>query len=177
MLEIVFGLVMMQATLSLQVSSDPALKQELFDEGARRMAAGARSAWISKNAEPLISEGSTDDPQAYPWRLTTDADMRARTSYWSPEGYKFNRSTQADLDRDGLPDTVELVENGHHRGLRITYGLSGKPIKIILRDEGGWSDQGVFAAGPNSVMVNFPESNSVFIFEKRGKLMAIYTSD
>lgn len=171
------ALMVLHAAMAMTVQQDAGLKQEMFDQGARETAARATPASIAEGAEPLMSHGEALDPAAHPWRPTSDDDMRGRSSYWSPQGYRFHRSARADLDRDGRSDLVEFVENGQQRGLRIIYGLEGKPSRVIAQDDGGWSDQGVFPAGPNAVMINYPESTAFFLFERRGKMMARYLGD
>lgn len=155
----------------------PGAMQEHFDRDAEKMAAQIGDAYEAGRSEPLLSGVPALDERRHQWRVVTDAELRARSGYWTPGGYRFHRSATADLDRDGRPDRVDMVENDRQKALRITYAAAGKAPHIVARAEGRWSDQGLFPAGDHGVMVNYPESRVYFLFEQAGRVRAVFMGD
>lgn len=81
------------------------------------------------------------------------------------------------MDGDGRPDLVEMVEWKGRRALKLSYGVPGKRPRLIAPALGTWSGEGVFQAGPNAVMVNYPESRILFLFEVNGRTRARFVGD
>lgn len=157
--------------------AEPGGKQALYDNEAAAMAAGIHGDFSKEPGEALRARGKTLDARRFPWRTVTDQDMRNRSGYWAPVGYRFHRAARADLDRDGKLDTVEMIENSRQQALRITYGGSKKPQRIVAQAEGRWSDQGIFTAGRNAVMINYPESRVYFLFQRGAEVRAKFIGD
>jgi len=156
-------------------ASDP--HQATFDADAARMSRGIRGDVSSERGEPLVSRVPLLDPMTHPWRLVTDDEMRGRSGYWAPSGYAFHRSARADMDHDGKPDRVDFVTNGEQGGLRVTYAAKGKPARIVLRTSSMWGDEAIFPAGPNGVLINQPESNVFFVYQRGDKVRAKFFGD
>lgn len=150
--------------------------QAYHDEAAAHRAQTACGVAARVPGEPLPSSVRNIAPPARRWQVVTDADLRARSGYWAPPGYRYHRSVRIDLDLDGRSDVVEMVEHDRQMALRISYG--GRPVsRIVARHEGYWTDQGLFAAGRDAVMVNFPESRVYFIFQRGGDIRAEFIGD
>lgn len=150
--------------------------QSMFDHDAARMAARAT---IGRGRSPGEVIGSTElaTGESDAWRPVSDASMRARSGYACGPTYRFARSAAADLDGDGRADLVQLVERGRERALKVTYARRGKRPRLVSPGEGGWSSEGLFAAGPRAVMLNYPESRVFFLFEREGRLRARFVGD
>jgi hypothetical protein len=153
-------------------------QQPVIDAEARITAAraGARD-WRTVRGEPLRDRDARRAGPRARWVAVSDALILANSAYHAPKGYRFAKSAQADLDRDGRLDTVELVENGRGGALRITYGDRKKPFRIVGRGEGRWSGEGLYPAGRHAVMINYPESRLFFLFERGGTVFAEFVGD
>ncbi len=151
--------------------------QATFDADAARASRKIRGNVSKDKGEPLKSEVPILDPIEHPWRSTTDAEMRARSSYWAPVGYRYHRSARADLDHDGKPDLVEFVTNGVQSGLRITYAATRKPPRIVARTKDNWTDEAIYPAGPNGVLINQPETNVYYVYQRGNEMRAKFFGD
>jgi hypothetical protein len=156
-------------------ASDP--HQAAFDDDAARMSRGVRGDVSKDLGEPLAPHVPQLDPTTHPWRSVTDGEMRARSGYWVLSDYKFHRSVWADMDHDGKPDLVEFVTNGEQGGLHVTYAAEGKPVRIVLRTATMWGDEAIFPAGPNGVLINQPESNAYFVYQRGEDVRAKFFGD
>ncbi len=168
------------ATVQATVSPRPASQtldhgQAHYDESAARLAAGMRGKFRERQGGPLPSRRFDSDRDRRSWREVTDADLRERSSYPAPLDYRHHRSVRVDLDHDGRPDVVEMVERARQFALRISYG-DGRS-RLTARHDGRWTDQGLFAAGLDAVLVNFPESAAYFLFQREGALRVEYLGD
>lgn len=152
-------------------------KQALYDNEAAAVAAGIDGNFADEPGEALRSSVKALDVRRFPWRRVTDQDMQQRSSYWAPVGYRYHRSARVDLNRDGKLDTIEMVENGRHQALRITYGGSKNRQRIVAQAKGKWTDQSIYAAGPNAVMINYPESRFYFLFQRGDAIRAKFIAD
>ena len=171
---------LLAATMPQTASARPdeaELRQPDIDARAQKYAATTTERFLQGRWEPLTSTQKPMDPRRHPWRPLTDAYIRATQGYWAPEGYVYRKSAQADLDRDGRSDTVELVENGKQGAIRIRYGAPGKAARIVSCGDQQWSGEALFPAGRHAVMVNYPESRVYFLFQKNDAVRAIFVGD
>lgn len=165
------------ALIVAQIASDapepaePLAKQSTYDADATKMASGMTGSFRSEKGEPLFSRAPVLDERRHPWHPVTDAEMRSATGYWAPVGYRFHREIRVDLDRDGVADTVQMVQNDRQRALMVVYGDKTKAARVFFRSRGAWSDQALMAAGKDGLMVNFPETSVVFIFQRKDAFM------
>lgn len=164
--------VLLQATGVLGVGS-----QAFHDEAAARIASSMHGRLRAERSE-VVESHSPAKPGARPpgWRTPTDEQLRRRSGYPTPRGYRFHRSVRVDLDHDGRTDIVEMVERPGSTALRVSYGGGGPTLVANVR-VGRWTDQGLFAAGADAVMVNFPESSPYFMYQQRGQLRISYAGD
>ncbi len=150
------------------------ISQARFDADAIR---------IATRYTPPASKGEVlrDEPAAaskrQAWIETPAAAIAEVHAYPAPKGYRYHTSARADLDRDGRPDLVQLVDNGREGAIRITYGDPRKAARLVQRGGRYLSGQGIYAAGRNAVLVQFPESSMVFVFERGGRVFGDFGGD
>lgn len=150
--------------------------QSTFDADALRMAKTVKGDFSREHGEPLRSSIPNNGAKEVVWHRVTDAGMRSRSGYWAPVGYQYHRAARADLDRDGKIDLVEMVESSDSRALKITYG-GKRPTRFVGRHKGKWVDQALVAAGPNAVLINNPESNLYFVYQRGSEMRAKFIGD
>ncbi|GEM72668.1 hypothetical protein SAQ01S_24340 [Sphingomonas aquatilis NBRC 16722] len=168
---------MIVSALAMQVVVAAAVDQAVHDDAAARVAASMRGFFRARRGEAVESRAAhRSDPLSQGWRTIGDEELRRRSSYSAPTGYRFHRRASVDLDHDGRADVVEMVERSGQMALRITYGRGGRVV-VANAHRGRWTDQGLFAAGADAVMVNFPESGAYFLFQREGKLRIEYAGD
>jgi hypothetical protein len=165
------------SALAMQVAVAAAVDQSIHDDAAARVAASMRGFFRARRGEAVESRAAhRSDPLSQGWRTIGDEELRRRSSYSAPTGYRFHRRASVDLDHDGRADVVEMVERSGQMALRITYGRGGRVV-VANAHRGRWADQGLFAAGADAVMVNFPESGAYFLFQQGGELRIEYAGD
>lgn len=163
-------------SLAMQAASATVGSQGFHDDAAARLAASMHGYFRARESVVIESRAATRTPRGKCWRTMTDEELRRRTSYRAPRGYRFRRAVSVDLNHDGSADVVEMVERDHRMALRIAYGGGGRTVLANVHD-GRWTDQGLFAAGVDAVMVNFPESGAYFLFQQGRDLRVEYVSD
>jgi hypothetical protein len=151
------------------------LQQPYIDAQAQQ-SANAKGNLLTGPSELMVERVAPLNPKTHPWRPVSDAFIRSASGYWAPKDYRFHKSVDADMDRDGRPDLVELVENGKQGAIRITYGARGKASRIVACEEQLWSGAGLFSAG-NAVMINYPESRLYFLFQRGDEMRARFIGD
>lgn len=151
--------------------------QAFHDEAAARIASSMHGRLRAERSEAVESQSPAKPGARLPgWRTPTDEQLRSRSSYPTPIGYRFHRAVRVDLDHDGRTDVVEMVERPGRTALRISYG-GGTRVLVANVRIGRWTDQGLFAAGADAVMVNFSESSPYFLYQQGGKLRISYAGD
>lgn len=160
-----------------QALSVGVLGQRSHDDAAARIAASMHGNLRPHTSVATDSHTVTgSDRRLQGWRPVTNEDLRRRSSHHAPKGYRFRRAATVDFDHDGRADVVEMVERSGRMALRIAYGSGGPKVLANIRD-GRWTDQGLFAAGDDAVMVNFPESGAYFLFQRGRQLRIQYGDD
>ncbi|MGP7795589.1 hypothetical protein [Sphingomonas sp. CLY1604] len=167
---------MILSALAVQAAAIVGTGQAYHDDAAAKITSSMRGRFEARGSDPTESRGVTrSDSQRLGWRVPTDEDLRRRSSYRAPRGYRFHRSASVDLDHDGRADLVEMLERSRQTALRISYG-SGAVVITNVRS-GRWTDQGLFAAGVDAVMVNFPESGAYFLFQRGAAIRLRYLGE
>lgn len=174
MLIVMLGLLLQDGSEWRPGPHDP--HQSSMDADAERMASRLDPDVADERGEVLTTPRSLPRMRST-WRPVTDEEMRHRSGYYAPPGYRFRRSARTDFDRDGRLDRIEMVESGRQRALRITYAAAGKAPRIVSRGTGTWIDQGLFPVGRHAVMVNHPESSVVILFERASVMRAVFLGD
>ena len=72
-------------------------------------------------------------------------------------------------------DRAEFVDNGKQGAIRVRFG-NGK-VQIFAKGKRRIYGEGLFAVGQNALMINYPESRTVFMYIKRGKMLAVFDGD
>ncbi|WP_375271359.1 hypothetical protein [Sphingomonas sp.] len=175
MLVMALGLLVQDAAEWRPGPSD--MHQSSMDADAERMARRVRGDISTGPSEPLPSRVSGAVASVRGWRPITDAEMRECSGYYAPVGYHFRRMARTDLDRDGRADVIEMVTDERRGGLRVTYGARVKPPRLIARFDKPWCDQALLAAGPHAVMINQPEVNVYFVFQRGDAMRAHFVGD
>lgn len=158
--------------LLLQVAGNPAqFDQPSFDAIARRAAERAASGRFEGDGSQVVRE----DSASADWHSVTDALVRANSGYSAPPNYRYALSAKADLDKDGRMDRAEFVDNGKQGAIRVRFG-NGK-VQIFAKGKRRIYGEGLFAVGQNALMINYPESRTVFMYIKRGKMLAVFDGD
>lgn len=121
------------------------LQQPYIDAQAQQ-SANAKGTLLTGPSEPMVERVAPLNPKTHPWRPVSEAFIRSASGYWAPKGYRFHKSVNADMDDDGRPDLVELVENGKQGAIRNTYGGRGKASRIVACEQQMWSGAGLFSA-------------------------------
>lgn len=162
--------------IAMQAGSAIVGDQGSNDGAAARSAASMHGYFRARRSVVIDSHVvARGDFHARGWRTVSNDELRRRSSYGAPRGYLFRRSVSVDLDHDGRADVVEMVERPRQMALRVAYG--GRDRVVVANIHAGrWTDQGLFAAGRDAVMVNLPETGAYFLFQ-RGRDLRIEYGD
>jgi hypothetical protein len=149
-------------------------RQNAFDLDGARMASGWGDGPVrgvrETRVQPVVASAG--------WRPVTDGQMRERCGGCAPAGYRFHRSVEVDLDRDGRLDLVEMVSDGRQDALRVKYAAGKMPPVLILRSsQSRWSDQGLFAVKRHSFLVNQPEVNAYVVRQRGHRFFVSFMGD
>lgn len=109
------------------------------------------------------------------WKPVTDALVRAHSGYTAPAGYRYATAASADLDRDGRADRVDFLDDGRNGAIRIRFGNG--TTRLVMQGKRRIWGEGLFAAGPHAVMINYPESSIVFLHMTGREIRAVFVGE
>jgi len=117
--------------------------------------------------EPALRSRIAVNEVRNPWRGAGTMAVR--------RGRRAAPPLRIDYDRDGVVDTVRLVQSRIHSAVLLTSGKTGRTRPIWLIDSDGLgADVHLGKGGKNTVEIVFPESTVIFLFDRNGAPMATY---
>lgn len=94
---------------------------------------------------------------------------------WRSAGVRGRRPVSTDYDRDGMADTARLVQTGTHAGVMLRSGRTGTERLIWLIPSDGLASDVFLEKGDNgTIVIVFPESTTITLYDDKGTAMATY---
>lgn len=144
----------------------PADFQKAMDDSVR---GGAREfATMKVSANTTVAKLGQVSPTDR-WTPVTQATMLATPDYPKIRGYVYAVEARVDFDGDKVADVARLVNNRSEGGVIITFGDKRKPPMLVFRSTRRFgSGEGLFAAGPNRLVLNIPEARQHVLYLQGG---------
>jgi hypothetical protein len=144
----------------------PADFQKAMDDSVR---GGAREfATMKVSANTTVAKLGQVSPTDR-WTPVTQATMLATPDYPKIRGYVYAVEARVDFDGDKVADVARLVNNRSEGGVIVTFGDKRKPPMLVFRSTRRFgSGEGLFAAGPNRLVLNIPEARQHVLYLQGG---------